>query len=143
MHLCSTTINLDDCVMFSGIVRFKMLAEHNLNADIVSDCFIRVEFIIFSNLVMGHTKLLEIQGIKVGWTHARPGPPLTTAMVRLLRVQNPGVYGIQNTKAPKLHTTTEGRVTHTYVHTTYFKAYLCDPMMVILTEKSAVMGLNK
>ena len=36
---------------------------------------------------------------------------------------NPEVYGIQNTKIPKLHTTIEGSVTHTYVHTTYFKAY--------------------
>ena len=118
-YLCdffSTTINLDDCVIFNGIVRFKLLAGHNLTADIAFDCFIRVEFIVFSNSVI----TIRNTGYKswMGTCPSRPALGYGTGKITKLR-------GQWNSKhnSPKLHTNTERRVTHTYVYTTYFKEY--------------------
>ena len=118
-ELFSTTINLDDCEIFNGIVRFKLLAGHNLAADIAFDCFIRVEFIVFSNSVI----TIRNTGYKswMGTCLSRPTLGYGTGKI----TQRTKLRGQWNSKhnGPKLHTNTERRVTHTYVYTTYFKEY--------------------
>ena len=127
-------------VIFNGIVRFKLLAGHNLTADIAFDCFIRVEFIVFSNSVI----TIRNTGYKswMGTCLSRPALGHGTGKI----TQSTKLRGQWNSKhnSPELHTNTERRMTHTHICTPHIsKSISCEPVMVIVTEKSAVMGLNK